>query len=100
MQADGDWQQAGRLLADNAVALQQAGAEAIVLCTNTMHKVADTIAQACPLPLLHIADARRTGNHPARAPAGRAAGYPFYNAGGFLSSTTGAILRHRGGGAR
>ncbi len=57
MQADGDWQQAGRLLADNAVALQQAGAEAIVLCTNTMHKVADTIAQACPLPLLHIADA-------------------------------------------
>jgi len=57
MQAQGEWQQAGRLLADKAVALQHAGAEAIVLCTNTMHKVADTIEQACSLPLLHIADA-------------------------------------------
>ncbi|TCL07131.1 aspartate/glutamate racemase family protein [Sodalis ligni] len=57
MQAGGEWRRAGQLLADKAVALQQAGAEAIVLCTNTMHKVADNIEQACTLPLLHIADA-------------------------------------------
>ncbi|WP_413729710.1 aspartate/glutamate racemase family protein [Sodalis sp. RH22] len=57
MQAEGDWQRAGDLLAAKAVLLQKAGAEAIVLCTNTMHKVADTIEWACPLPLLHIADA-------------------------------------------
>ncbi len=40
-----------------AQALEQAGAQGIILCTNTMHKVADQIAQRCPLPLLHIADA-------------------------------------------
>lgn len=57
LQAEGDWQRAGDLLAGKAVLLQKAGAEAIVLCTNTMHKVAETIEWACPLPLLHIADA-------------------------------------------
>ncbi|NDL65917.1 aspartate/glutamate racemase family protein [Acerihabitans arboris] len=57
LQAEGDWQRAGDILAARAVALQKAGAEAIVLCTNTMHKVAETIEWACPLPFLHIADA-------------------------------------------
>lgn len=57
LQADGQWREAGEILAQKALALQHAGAEAIVLCTNTMHKVADAIEQACPLPLLHIADA-------------------------------------------
>jgi len=54
-QAD-DWERAGRLLADEAVALQRVGAEAIVLCTNTMHRVADQISDALRVPLLHIAD--------------------------------------------
>lgn len=56
MQTAGQWQQAGDLLADKASSLQKAGADAIVICTNTMHKVADTIQWACPLPLLHVAD--------------------------------------------
>ncbi|TKI02948.1 aspartate/glutamate racemase family protein [Martelella alba] len=56
-QSEGDWPRAGRLLAEKARLLEQSGAQAIVLCTNTMHKVADTIEQACSLPLLHIADA-------------------------------------------
>lgn len=57
LQRQGDWQKAGHLLAQQALALQTAGAEAIVLCTNTMHKVAPAIEGAVDIPLLHIADA-------------------------------------------
>lgn len=57
LQQQGNWQRAGEILAEAAAALSRAGAEAIVLCTNTMHKVADQIEQASGLPLLHIADA-------------------------------------------
>ncbi|ARJ42742.1 aspartate/glutamate racemase [Pantoea alhagi] len=57
LQAAGNWQEAGEKLAAAARALQAAGADFIVLCTNTMHKVAPAIASACDLPLLHIADA-------------------------------------------
>lgn len=51
------WDAAGALLTGRAVALQAAGAEVIVLCTNTMHVVADQIAAALSVPFLHIADA-------------------------------------------
>lgn len=57
LQRSGDWQQAGQILAEAAQALQRAGTEGLVLCTNTMHKVADAILAATPLPFLHIADA-------------------------------------------
>lgn len=57
LQAKGDWQTAAQLLSDAAVSLKRAGAEVIVVCTNTMHKVADEIEAASGLPLLHIADA-------------------------------------------
>ncbi|MBX9489312.1 aspartate/glutamate racemase family protein [Yersinia enterocolitica] len=57
LQAKGDWQTAGQVLSDAAVSLKRAGADVIVVCTNTMHKVADEIETACRLPLLHIADA-------------------------------------------
>jgi aspartate racemase len=56
-QRAGDWDSAGRQLAQAARALQAAGAQALVLCTNTMHKVAGAIEAAVDLPLLHIADA-------------------------------------------
>jgi len=56
LQRSGDWQRAGALLGEAAAALERAGAEFLVLCTNTMHKVADGIEQAVSLPLLHIAD--------------------------------------------
>ncbi|MDR9891533.1 aspartate/glutamate racemase [Pseudenterobacter timonensis] len=56
-QASGDWDKAGEILAGAAAGLQRAGAEGIVLCTNTMHKVAAQIEARCPLPFLHIADA-------------------------------------------
>ncbi len=56
MQHAGDWPAAGEAMAQAARALQAAGADFIVLGTNTMHKVAASIEDAVPLPLLHIAD--------------------------------------------
>ena len=56
-QAQGAWEEAGHHLAKEAVSLEIAGAEAIVLCTNTMHKVASAIEEALSIPLLHIVDA-------------------------------------------
>ena len=56
MQHHGDWEALGRRMAVAATTLADAGAEAIVLCTNTVHKVADAIERAQPRPLLHIAD--------------------------------------------
>lgn len=53
----GEWDQAGRVLADVAQRLVAGGAELIVLCTNTMHKVAPTIMTNLSVPFLHIADA-------------------------------------------
>lgn len=60
MQRDGAWDKAGAALADAARKLESIGAEAIVIATNTMHKVADTVAAATRVPLLHIADATAT----------------------------------------
>jgi aspartate racemase len=57
LQRSGDWDRAGELLAEAAVKLQAAGADCLVLCTNTMHKVAAVIETAVTIPLLHIADA-------------------------------------------
>jgi aspartate racemase len=56
LQRAGDWNRAGALLAAEAAGLEAAGAELLVLCTNTMHKVADTIADAIAIPFIHIAD--------------------------------------------
>jgi aspartate racemase len=57
LQHIGDWDTAGRVLADAAQALERAGAEALVLCTNTMHRVLDTIEPGIGIPVIHIADA-------------------------------------------
>ncbi|MFZ4833354.1 amino acid racemase [Rouxiella sp. Mn2063] len=56
-QVQGQWDKAGAVLAKAAKGLQDAGAEGIVLCTNTMHKVAEHIEKACSVPFLHIAEA-------------------------------------------
>jgi len=56
LQMAGDWDTAGRLLAEAAQKLERGGAECIVLCTNTMHKLARSIEEAVKIPLLHIAD--------------------------------------------
>lgn len=56
MQASGEWDAAGDLLASHARGLEAAGAGLVVLCTNTMHLVADRITEAISVPFLHIAD--------------------------------------------
>ncbi len=56
LQHDGRWDAAGEFLADAACSLKAAGADFLVLCTNTMHKVAPAIEAAAGIPLLHIAD--------------------------------------------
>lgn len=52
----GRWDQAAAILVDAALRLQAGGAECVVLCTNTMHKVAQQIQAAISVPFLHIAD--------------------------------------------
>jgi aspartate racemase len=57
LQVAGKWQEAGQLLSDAASRLERAGADCMMICTNTMHKVADQVASSIRIPLLHIADA-------------------------------------------
>lgn len=57
LQRQGDWGRAGELLAADALRLQDAGAELMLIGTNTMHKVAPAIESAISIPLLHVADA-------------------------------------------
>ncbi|MGB1252147.1 MAG: aspartate/glutamate racemase family protein [Candidatus Promineifilaceae bacterium] len=57
MQAQGDWDAMGATLADSARKLENAGADCILICTNTMHKVAPAVEAAINVPLIHIADA-------------------------------------------
>ncbi|RFO94955.1 aspartate racemase [Rhodoferax lacus] len=56
LQRAGDWATAGEMLANAARSLQAAGADFLLLCTNTMHIVAPAIEAAVDIPLLHIAD--------------------------------------------
>ena len=57
LQHEGDWQGAASILTAAAQSIQSAGADFLLICTNTMHKVAAEIEQAIEIPLLHIADA-------------------------------------------
>ena len=56
-QADGEWEKAGKLLGDVAYSLEKGGADFIVICTNTMHKVIEYIEEKINIPILHIAEA-------------------------------------------
>ncbi|MCC4273206.1 aspartate/glutamate racemase family protein [Marinomonas communis] len=56
-QQSGDWRKAGEILAQAAQGVEAAGADCLLICTNTMHKVAEDIDDAISIPLIHIADA-------------------------------------------
>ena len=56
LQHSGDWKDAADLLADAARVLQEAGADCVLICTNTMHKIADEVQTAVSIPLIHIVD--------------------------------------------
>jgi aspartate racemase len=57
LQSSGAWDEAGELLGREAAALEAAGCEVLVLCTNTMHRVASAVEAAVSIPFVHIADA-------------------------------------------
>ena len=57
LQHRGDWEAAGKLLANAARQVEAAGADFLLICTNTMHKVAPQVEAAISIPLLHLADA-------------------------------------------
>ncbi|WP_114560426.1 aspartate/glutamate racemase family protein [Desertihabitans aurantiacus] len=63
LQVQGEWERAGELLAGHARSLQAAGAELVVLCTNTMHKVVGAVEAAVDVPVLHIGDATAAAAH-------------------------------------
>lgn len=56
-QSEGRWDDAAKILAEAAAGLEKCGADFILICTNTMHKVFDAVQAAVTVPLLHIADA-------------------------------------------
>lgn len=60
LQRNDDWEKAGDYLAYEAQVLEKADADCVLLCTNTMHKVADQIERAINIPFIHIADAAAT----------------------------------------
>lgn len=57
LQSCEDWDEMARLLIDAGQRVEDAGADLLLICTNTMHRVADQVAEAVSIPLLHIADA-------------------------------------------
>jgi aspartate racemase len=57
LQVKGDWVALGDLMADAAATVERAGAEGLLICANTMHRLAEDIRRAVSIPLLHIADA-------------------------------------------
>lgn len=63
LQAAGDWDGATTAMVDVARALERGGAECLLICTNTMHKMASQVQDAVDIPLLHIADATATAIH-------------------------------------
>ena len=77
MQTRGDWAAAGKRLADIAGRLERAGADVIILATNTMHKVASEIEAAITVPFIHIADAtaQEIRKHGLKRPAMMATAY-------------------------
>jgi aspartate racemase len=56
LQHAGDWEATAEILSQAAQSLENGGADFFLICTNTMHKVADTVARSVSIPLLHIAD--------------------------------------------
>ncbi len=56
-QSKGEWGKSAKILSDIAVNLERAGADFIVICTNTMHKVAPQISEKISIPIIHIAEA-------------------------------------------
>lgn len=57
LQKEGNWKKLGQLMVEAAQSLEKGGADFIILCTNTMHKLSDEIESSVSIPLIHIGDA-------------------------------------------
>lgn len=57
LQHEGEWEKLGDILVESAQNLERAGADCVLICTNTMHKCADQVAAGVKIPLVHLADA-------------------------------------------
>ena len=95
LQRDGRWDAAGARLAGEARALERAGAELLVLCTNTMHRVAGEIADAVGVPFVHIADATADAVRAARPAHRRAARDGVHDGAGLLRRAAARRARAR-----
>jgi aspartate/glutamate racemase len=84
LQVAGRWGEAGQLLAEAAKGLEAAGAELLLICTNTMHKVSDQVQAAVRDPAAAPGRRHRRGSYPGRAENGRAAGYGIHHGAGLL----------------
>lgn len=89
LQHEGRWNEAGKMMAESAIVLQNAGADVVVLCTNTMHMCANEIESAIQVPFIHIVDPTAE-NLIRRDKDDRPVRDAFYNGTGILS---GAIKR-------
>jgi aspartate racemase len=84
LQQTGDWAEAGHVLARAARLLEAAGADGLVLCTNTMHRVASAIEATVTIPLLHIADPTAAAIRRAGLTTVGLLGHPVYDGTGLL----------------
>ena len=87
LQHEGNWEKLANILAEAGKSLRNAGADCLVICTNTMHKVADEVEAASGLPLLHIADATGKKILTAGLTSCGIAGHRLYYGTGFLQIT-------------
>ena len=83
-QSSGEWDKAGQMLADAALGLERAGAQGILLCTNTMHKVASHIEDRCSAAVLTYRGCHRACHTCRRHDARGAAGDALHHRAGFL----------------
>ena len=90
LQHQGLWEQATQIMIHAAQDVEQGGADCVVICTNTMHKMAEAVQAQIHIPLLHIADATAAAHPGGRLAACRAAGEALHHGGGFLQGATGS----------
>ena len=84
LQKEGRWDEATQMMITAARQVEAAGADFLLICTNTMHKMADEVQAAIQIPLLHIADAAASAVLDQGIRTVGLAGHPLYHAGRFL----------------
>ncbi len=100
LQAEGDWAGAAAQMAEAARRLARGGADCLVICSNTMHRMAAEVEAAGDLPLIHIADATAAAIKRQRQPPAPAARHALYHGAALLQGAPQRAPRHRGHGAR